>query len=112
MSIFNMTEGHKMSTGPQEAIASAIVTRVLDHLGMHEADVPHESVRTLVAALADDIAAQKGPDGSADELTCRMCASSEIRAVEVGPMLGRTTVEILIVCLACDAVFAAPGTPP
>ena len=37
-----------MSTAPQEAIASAIVTRVLDHLGMQEADVPHESVRTLV----------------------------------------------------------------
>jgi len=100
-----------MSTAPQEAIASAIVTRVLDHLGMNEADVPHESVRTLVAALADDLA-QPAPDGSADELTCRMCASPEIRAVEVGPMLGRTTVEILIVCLACDAVFAAPGTPP
>ena len=100
-----------MSTAPEEAIASAIVTRVLDHLGMQEADVPEESVRTLVAALADDLA-QPASDGSADELTCRVCASPEIRAVEVGPMLGRTTVEILIVCLACDAVFAAPGTPP
>jgi hypothetical protein len=101
-----------MSTAPQDAIASAIVTRVLDHLGMQEADVPHESVRTLVAALADDLAAQPAPNGAADDLTCRVCASPEIRAVEVGPMLGRTTVEILIVCLACDAVFAAPGTPP
>jgi hypothetical protein len=101
-----------MSTAPQEAIASAIVTRVLDHLGMQEADVPHESVRTLVAALADDLAAQPAANGAADDLTCRVCASPEIRAVEVGPMLGRTTVEFLIVCLACDAVFAAPGTPP
>ena len=100
-----------MSTAPQKAIASAIVTRVLDHLGMREPDVPDESVRRLVAAVADDLAAQPGTAKGSDELTCRACASPEIRAVEVGPMLGRTNVEILIVCLACDAVFPAPGTP-
>jgi hypothetical protein len=102
----------QMSTAPQKAIASAIVSRVLDHLGMHEGDVPPGSMRTLVAALAHDLAARPASANSpADELTCRVCASPEIRALEVGPMLGRTRVEIFIVCLACDAVFPAPGTP-
>jgi hypothetical protein len=102
-----------MSTAHTNAIASAIVSRVLDHLGMQEGDVTQVNVRTLVAALAHDLAAQPAtPNRCADELTCRFCASPEIRALEVGPMLGRTRVEILIVCLACDAVFAPPGTPP
>jgi hypothetical protein len=102
-----------MSTAPDEAIASAIVSRVIDHLGMREGDVAPDRVRTLVATLARDIAAQPAaPNDSADELACRFCASPEIRALEVGPMLGRTNIEILIVCLACDAVFAPPGAPP
>jgi hypothetical protein len=102
-----------MSSASQNANASAIVSRVLDHLGVQEGEVPQESVRTLVAALADDLAANPAPaGGGADELTCRFCASPEIRALEVGPMLGRTRVEILIVCLACDAVFEPPGRVP
>ena len=102
-----------MSRARQNAIASAIVSRVFDHLGMREGDVTQDSVRTFVAALADDLAAPPAaPNSCADELTCRFCASPEIRALEVGPMLGRTKVEILIVCLSCDAVFDPPGTPP
>lgn len=48
---------------------------------------------------------------SADkELCCPFCASPDIRVVEVGPLLGRLEYQILIVCLACDAVFAVPGS--
>jgi hypothetical protein len=50
------------------------------------------------------------PSASDNELCCPYCASPDIRVVEVGPLLGRLEYQILIVCLACDAVFAVPGT--
>ena len=101
-----------MSEGPEKAIASARAGRVLDHLGMREGDVSKENMRVIVAALTRGPTPSAPPGNATDGLLCRFCGSPEIRALEVGPMLGRITVEIVIVCLACDAVFGAPGTSP
>jgi hypothetical protein len=55
------------------------------------------------------MASDDDPLASDDELCCPFCGSPDIRVVEVGPLLGRLEFEILIVCLACDAVFTVPG---
>jgi hypothetical protein len=55
------------------------------------------------------MAGDQDPPASDDDLCCPICASPDIRVVEVGPLLGRLEFEILIVCLACDAVFTVPG---
>ena len=101
-----------MSEGREKAIASAVASRVLNHLGMREGDVSQENMRVLVATLTRDLRPSAPPGIATDALLCRFCGSPEIRALEVGPMLGRINVEIVIVCLACDAVFGAPGDSP
>jgi hypothetical protein len=44
-----------------------------------------------------------------DVLRCPSCASLAVRPVDLGPMLGRQQCDVLIVCMACDAVHPVQG---
>jgi hypothetical protein len=40
---------------------------------------------------------------------CPSCASLKGRCLEIGPMIGRREYDVLIVCMACDAVTSVPA---
>jgi hypothetical protein len=96
-------------SGDRTAIASALVKKAISDLGMHQRDASHLAIaREVVDALARDLAARAVPFTTRDGLTCRVCVSDDIRAIDIGPTPDRVDVAYLIVCLACGAVFTVP----
>jgi hypothetical protein len=43
------------------------------------------------------------------DLRCPSCASLDVRCLDIEPMIGRRDYDVLIVCMACDAVNTVPA---